>query len=395
MPLSAIDHVVYYEKPFLKFERILETYLAFAPCGFSSFRRAMPAWLTNKLFQRRELVRQLNAIDPQFDPSRLLFSEHHLSHAASAFYPSPFENALILTLDGVGEWTTTSAAIGRRTKLTILKEIAFPHSLGLFYSAFTYHTGFRVNSGEYKLMGLAPYGKPVYVQKIMDNLIDVKPDGSFRLHMEFFNYGSGLTMTNSRFDDLFGGPPRSPKDSITERHCDMAASVQAVLEEIVLRLVRSLSAETGDKRLCMADGVALNCVMNRRLLESGIIEDLWIQPAAGNAGGALGAALTAYYQYAETDRSAGTDRMAGAVYEVCPANELLRRSVAALVKRSDAWLVPGEDGIRSTGSRQPVHPCRFSVGFYSRVAEQSREVARVFPALRTCGFARRSETVVR
>jgi carbamoyltransferase len=294
--LSEVDCVAFYDKPFLKFERLLETYLTFSPRGFTSFRLALPLWLREKLFQKSLLVRKLKEHAPDFDwENRLLFSEHHLSHAASAFFPSPFASAAVLTLDGVGEWATAAAGLGEGNALALHKEIHFPHSLGLLYSAFTYHTGFRVNSGEYKLMGLAPYGTPRYAALIRDHLIDVKPDGSFRLDLDYFNYCTGLTMTNARFDALVGAPPRKPDEPLEQRHMDLAASVQDVLEDIVLRLTRSLARETGNPNLCLAGGVALNCVANGKILRDGAFRNLWIQPAAGDAGGALGAALGAYH----------------------------------------------------------------------------------------------------
>jgi carbamoyltransferase len=310
-----IDHVAFYDKPFLKFERLLETYLAFAPRGFRSFRTAMPVWVGEKLFQKDMLLKELRAIgDDLGAPDKLLFTEHHFAHAASAFYPSPFGSAAVLTMDGVGEWATTSAAIGEGNALSITKEIHFPHSLGLLYSAFTSYTGFKVNSGEYKLMGLAPYGEPKYVQTILDNLIDVKRDGSFRLDLGYFGYCTGLTMTNARFDALFGSTPRGPEQLLTEHHMDIAASIQAVTEEIVLRLVRGLVAESGRKNLCLAGGVALNCVANGRVLRDAGIDDIWIQPAAGDAGGALGAALAACFQHRGQARvrASGADGMSGA-----------------------------------------------------------------------------------
>lgn len=294
--LADIDHVVFYDKPFLKFERLLETYLSFAPKGFASFRMAMPIWLREKLFQKNLLGNELRKIDPDWkDPAKLLFAEHHLSHAASAFFPSPFEEAVVLTMDGVGEWATTSVGIGRGSSLSIDREIHFPHSLGLLYSAFTYYTGFKVNSGEYKLMGLAPYGEPRFAQLIRDKLIDVKEDGSFRLNLDYFDYCTGLTMTNQRFADLFGGPARRPDQLLTQREMDIAASIQLVLEEVVLALTRALAREHGITNLCLAGGVALNCVANGKLLRDGAFANIWVQPAAGDAGGALGAALTAYH----------------------------------------------------------------------------------------------------
>ena len=294
---KEIDRVVFYEKPFLKFERLLETYLAFAPRGFASFRKAMPLWIGEKLFQRDLLLRELAALDPGLgDKTRLGFSEHHFSHAASAYYPAPCDSALVLTMDGAGEWATSSAAIGRGNDLQIIKEIRFPHSLGLLYSAFTYYTGFKVNSGEYKVMGLAPYGAPKYAQTILDHLIDVKPDGSFKLNLDYFSFCTGLTMVDRRFDDLFGGAPRRPDQPLEQRHMDLAASIQAVTEEVVLRLTRALAAQTGLRHLCLAGGVALNCVANGKVLRDGCFDEIFVQPAAGDAGGALGAALAAYYE---------------------------------------------------------------------------------------------------
>jgi carbamoyltransferase len=313
--LEDLDYVVFYDKPFIKFERLLETYLTFSPRGFTSFRMALPLWLREKLFQKSLLAGELKAAEPDFDwQKRLLFCEHHLSHAASAFYPSPFEQAAVLTLDGVGEWTTTAAAIGNGKDLSIHKEIHFPHSLGLFYSAFTYYTGFKVNSGEYKLMGLAPYGTPRYTQLIRDNLIDLKADGSFRLNLDYFNYCTGLTMTNERFHSLFRGPPRDPESLLEQKQMDIAASVQVVLEDAVLRLTRSLARETGIDNLCLAGGVALNCVANGKILHDHAFRNIWIQPAAGDAGGALGAALAAYHLHATQQRTVvnALDGMSGA-----------------------------------------------------------------------------------
>jgi len=302
--LSDVDFVTFYDKPFLKFERLLETYLSFAPKGFSSFKMAMPLWLKEKLFQKDMLRKQFQQYDPAFDWSgKLLFSEHHFSHAASAFFPSPFEDACVLTMDGVGEWATTSVAIGHGNKLEMIKEIHFPHSLGLLYSALTYYIGFKVNSGEYKVMGLAPYGEPKYAQLIFENLIDIKDDGSFRLDQRYFDYCTGLTMTNRHFDDLFGGPPRQPEERLTQRHMDIAASIQTVTEDVILRMTRALARESGQKNLCLAGGVALNCVANGKVLRDGAFENIWIQPAAGDAGGALGAALAAYYVHKEQPRS--------------------------------------------------------------------------------------------
>ena len=312
--LGDIDYVTFYDKPFLKFERLLETYLSYAPKGFSSFRLAMPVWLKEKLFQKDLLRKQFKQFDPDFDwVNKLLFSEHHFSHAASAFFPSPFEDACVLTMDGVGEWATTSVAIGHGNKLEMTKEIHFPHSLGLLYSALTYYTGFKVNSGEYKVMGLAPYGEPKYAQLILDNLIDVKEDGSFRLDQRYFNYSTGLTMTSRHFDTLFGGPPRRPEELLTQHHMDLAASIQAVTEQVVLKMTRSLARETGQKNICLAGGVALNCVANGKVLRDGAFENVWVQPAAGDAGGALGAALAAYHVHKDRPRtvSGPGDAMAG------------------------------------------------------------------------------------
>jgi len=311
---ADLDSVVFYDKPFLKFERLLETYLMFAPSGYTSFRMAMPLWIREKLFQKNFLQNELKQLDPSQDWTRkLLFTEHHLSHAASAFFPSPFDEAVVLTMDGVGEWATTSVAHGKGNSLKILKEIHFPHSLGLLYSAFTYYTGFKVNSGEYKLMGLAPYGEPKYAAKIFEHLVDVKPDGSFRLNLDYFDYCTGLTMTNQRFHKLFGLPPRHPSELLTQQHMDLAASIQAVLEEIMLRMTRALAAESGIPNLCMAGGVALNCVANGKILRDGHFKNLWIQPASGDAGGALGAALAGYHQFHQQPRQAQstTDPMRG------------------------------------------------------------------------------------
>jgi carbamoyltransferase len=310
---AEIDHVAFYDKPFLKFERLLETYIALAPKGFRSFQMAIPLWLKEKLFQKSLLRKKLGEFDEDFSPDRLLFAEHHLSHAASAFYPSPFDKAVVLTMDGVGEWATTSAAMGEGNTLKIFQEIHFPHSLGLLYSALTYYTGFKVNSGEYKVMGLAPYGEPKYVKLILDNLVDLKPDGSFRLDMSYFDYCTGLTMTNERFARLFGKPVREPDQLLTSFHMDVAASIQAVLDEAVLRLTRSLAARTGARNLCLAGGVALNCVANGKVLRDGRFEKIWIQPAAGDAGGAVGAALAAYHQFKGGARAVPAgDGMSGA-----------------------------------------------------------------------------------
>tara|TARA_Y100000590_G_scaffold179836_1_gene205019 strand:- start:6174 stop:8012 length:1839 start_codon:yes stop_codon:yes gene_type:complete len=312
--LSKVDHIVFYEKPFLKFERLLETYVAFAPKGFASFAKAMPIWLREKLFQKKLIIDYLKLHDKNFkDENKILFSEHHLSHAASAFYPSPFNDAIVLTADGVGEWATTTVAIGTGDKLEIKKELHFPHSLGLLYSAFTYYTGFKVNSGEYKLMGLAPYGKPKYIDQILNYLIDLKDDGTFILDQKYFNYSTGLTMTNEKFDNLFGNPPRKPeKDKITQFHMDIAASIQHVTEKIMLMLARSLKAEYKLSNLCLAGGVALNCVANGKILNEKIFENIWVQPAAGDAGGSLGAALAYWHIDLKKERKNVTeDNMQG------------------------------------------------------------------------------------
>lgn len=313
--LASVDYVAFYDKPFLKFERLLETYLAFAPRGFKSFSMALPVWLREKLFQKSLLTKELRTLDATFDArTRLLFTEHHFGHAASAFFPSPFDEALVLTMDGVGEWATTSVAHGSGSDLKILKELHFPHSLGLLYSAFTYYTGFKVNSGEYKVMGLAPYGEPKYAKLVFDHLVDLKADGTFRLDQSYFDYCTGLTMTNDKFAALFGGPPRRADEPLTQHHMDLAATVQHVAEEIILRLTESLRQEYGLSNLCLAGGVALNCVANGRVLRAGHFDRIWIQPAAGDAGGALGAALAAYYGIGGGTRvpDSGQDAMRGA-----------------------------------------------------------------------------------
>ena len=303
--LNEIDKIIFYEKPFLKFERLLETYIAFSPKGFKQFSRAIPIWLKEKLFQKKQITNYLKNIDNSFLPgNKILFSEHHFSHAASAFYPSPFNNAIILTADGVGEWATTTVAVGNGNIIEMKKEIEFPHSLGLLYSAFTYYTGFKVNGGEYKLMGLAPYGEPNYVKTILDNLIDIKNDGSFRLNQEYFDYATGLTMTNKRFNDLFGHLPRNPdSEDISQFHMDIGASVQKVTEDIMLKIARNLRKEYGIENLCLAGGVALNCVANGKILKEKIFKNIWIQPAAGDAGGSLGAALGYWYNELKMERS--------------------------------------------------------------------------------------------
>jgi carbamoyltransferase len=334
--LGEIDRVVFYDKPFLKFERLLETYLAFAPRGFRSFSMAIPLWLREKLFLKDLLLGELAKIGggkKSAWEAKLLFSEHHLSHAASAYFPSPFDRAAVLTMDGVGEWATTSLASGEGNRLEVLREIHFPHSLGLLYSAFTYYTGFKVNSGEYKVMGLAPYGEPRFAPLIFEKLIDLKDDGSFRLDLDYFDYCTGLTMTNERFASLFGGPARNSEDRLTQREMDLAASIQAVTEEVMRRLARSVARETGQRNLCLAGGVALNCVANGKILRDGVFERIWIQPAAGDAGGALGAALAAYHieeKQPRTPAANGTDRMKGAYLgPVFPQKDIEARLRAA------------------------------------------------------------------
>ena len=313
--LSDVHSIVFYDKPLLKFERLLETYLSYAPRGFKSFMTAIPVWIKEKLFLKKMLKQELSTVSgiTESELPTLLFTEHHQSHAASAFYPSPYESAAVMCLDGVGEWATTSVWVGEKNQLTPQWEIDFPHSLGLLYSAFTYYTGFRVNSGEYKLMGLAPYGEPVYVDLILDNLLDLKEDGTFRLNMEYFGYATGLTMTNKRFAKLFGQPAREPEAELTQREMDIARSIQVVTEEIVLRLAKTVHQETGLDNLCLAGGVALNCVANGRLLREGPFKSIWIQPAAGDAGGAIGAALSAYHEYEGQPRQVQAgDAMKGA-----------------------------------------------------------------------------------
>ena len=313
LSLNEVDHIVFFEKPFLKFERLLETYMAFAPKGFKSFSLSMPIWLREKLFQKKYLFDKLKEHDNNFnDITKIKFSEHHYSHAASAFFPSPFEEAVVLTLDGVGEWATTTVAVGKKNKLEIIKEIHFPHSLGLLYSAFTYYTGFKVNSGEYKLMGLAPYGKPIFKNLILDNLLDLKEDGSFKLNMKYFNYTTGLTMTNSNFSRLFGHAVRDPnKDLLSQFHMDIASSIQAVTEEIVIKMTKDISTRYKIKNLCLAGGVALNCVANGKIKKEKVFNKIWIQPAAGDAGGSLGAALAYWHHELDKPRADFKDQMKG------------------------------------------------------------------------------------
>ena len=376
---ADLDYVVFYDKPFLKFERLLETYFAFAPRGFKSFVTSLPIWLKDKLFQKSMIAKVLNQ---QFGgdidwTTRLLFSEHHLSHAASAFFPSPFEEAAVLTMDGVGEWTTTSLAIGRGNQLAVHKEIQFPHSLGLLYSAITYYTGFKVNSGEYKVMGLAPYGEPKYADLIKDNLIDIKEDGSFHLDMSYFNYCTGLTMTNERFDTLFGGPRRAAESQLTQREMDLASSVQAVTEEVVIKLATGIRKSTGLRNLCLAGGVALNCVANGKLLRKNIFDNIWIQPAAGDAGGAVGAALAAYHMMLKQPRTVNpADSMkggylgpeysqadieqrltkAGAVFTTVPETEMIALTAQALAEGKAVGWHQGrmEFGPRALGGRSII-----------------------------------------
>ncbi len=313
LSLNDVDYIVFFEKPFLKFERLLETYMAFAPKGFRSFSLSMPIWLREKLFQKKFLFEKLKLHDRKFnDINKIKFSEHHYSHAASAFYPSPFKEAVVLTLDGVGEWATTTVAIGNENNLKMIKEIHFPHSLGLLYSAFTYYTGFKVNSGEYKVMGLAPYGKPKYKNLIIKELMDLKDDGSFKLNMKYFNYATGLTMTNKNFSNLFGQPVRDPKkDLLSDFHMDIASSIQAVTEEIVMRITKNIANEYKLKNLCLAGGVALNCVANGKILRENFFDNVWVQPAAGDAGGSLGAALAFWYRELKKPRKTFKDKMQG------------------------------------------------------------------------------------
>ena len=379
LKLNDLDNIIFYEKPFLKFERLLETYTAFAPKGFKQFSKAMPLWLKEKLFQKKLLVSELKRHDSNFkDESKLFFSDHHLSHAASAFYPSPFEEAIVLTADGVGEWATTTVAIGKNNNLKIKKEIHFPHSLGLLYSAFTYYIGFKVNSGEYKLMGLAPYGKPIYSDKIINNLIDIKDDGSFWLDQDYFNYATGLTMTNDKFHNLFGQKPRDPKkEQLTEFHMDIAASIQQVTEDIMLKLARSIKQEYNLPNLCLAGGVALNCVANGKILKEKIFENIWIQPAAGDAGGSLGAALALWHLEFNKPRNVNpnddmegsylgpefpNDRIEkylndiGANFEIYDENEFIKKVVEALSEGKAIGWFQGrmEFGPRALGARSII-----------------------------------------
>ena len=332
LKLNKVDYIVFFEKPFLKFERLLETYLAFAPKGFKSFSLSMPIWLREKLFQKKFLFDQLKQHDDDFkDINKIKFSEHHYSHAASAFFPSPYEEAIILTLDGVGEWATTTIAVGKNNNLKMIKEIHFPHSLGLLYSAFTYYTGFKVNSGEYKVMGLAPYGTPKYKDIIIEKLMDLKEDGSFKLDMKYFNYATGLTMTNNKFSNLFGQPVRNPnKDKLTQFHMDIAASIQTATEEVVLRITKSLSNEYKIKNLCLAGGVALNCVANGKIIKDKVFENVWIQPAAGDAGGSLGAALAYWHRELKKPREIFKDQMKGSYLGPKYGSDFIKTKLQAL-----------------------------------------------------------------
>ncbi len=383
LTITDIDKIVFYEKPFLKFERLLETYVAFAPKGFKSFCKAMPLWLSEKLFQKNLLINQLKRHNKNFkNDKKIYFSEHHLSHAASAFFPSPFDEALILTADGVGEWATTTVAVGKSNKLNIVKEIHFPHSLGLLYSAFTYYTGFKVNSGEYKLMGLAPYGKPLYVEKIKNNLIDIKDDGSFRLNQKYFNYATGLTMTNRKFNELFGKNPRNPnKEELSQFHMDIAASIQKVTEDILIAIIKSLKREYKISNLCLAGGVALNCVANGKILKEKIFDKIWIQPASGDAGGSLGASLALWhiednnsrivnqndnmkgsYLGPEYDQSKIKKELnnIGANYEVMNEQDLIEKTALALSKGNAIGWFQGrmEFGPRALGGRSILADAR-------------------------------------
>jgi carbamoyltransferase len=374
--LSEVDHIIFFEKPFLKFERLLETYVAFAPRGFGSFCASMPVWLKDKLFQKKMLFNELKRHDNNFNEDKKInFSDHHLSHAASAFFPSPFEEAIVLTADGVGEWATTTVAIGKGNNLEIKKEIHFPHSLGLLYSAFTYYTGFKVNSGEYKLMGLAPYGTPIYEDKIKNNLIDIKEDGSFYLDQSYFNYATGLTMTNKKFDNLFGQKVRDSKhEKLTQFHMDIASSIQKVIEDIMIKIAKSLKEEFNLSNLCLAGGVALNCVANGKILKEKIFDNIWVQPAAGDAGGSLGAALALWYIELNNPRKVGqNDSMqgsylgpeylqkeieeqldkAGAKYEIFKDEELLDKTATDLSNEEAIGWFQGrmEFGPRALGGR--------------------------------------------
>ncbi len=413
---ADLDYVGFYDKPITKFERLLETYLAMAPAGYLSFRQAVPAWLKAKLHVPRQVRKALGGKYR----GRCVFTDHHESHAASAFLPSPFDEAAILTIDGVGEWSTTCFGVGRGNRIELTREIRFPHSLGLLYAAFTYYTGFRVNSGEYKVMGLAPYGEPLYKDLILKHLIDVKEDGSYRMDMSYFNYCQGLTMTSRKFDRLFGGPPRRPESRLSQREMDLAASIQAVAEEVVLRMVRHVHRQTGMKNLVLAGGVALNCVANGRVLREGPFHDLWIQPAAGDAGGALGTALFIWHQLLQNPRvvdpegvARGTRRVptggcgsrraaglaagsgllrradrTGAAQGACRLRNGGRRSLPrrrsglALGPGKNRRLVPGPDGVRPSGVGSQEHSGRCAVPLDAIGDEPQDQVSRVLSALR-------------
>ncbi len=377
--LEQIDHVVFYDKPFLKFERLLETYLAFAPSGFKSFSASMPLWIKDKLFQKHTIINELKKISKNIDwKNKILFSEHHLSHAASAFFPSRFKKAAILTMDGVGEWSTTSLALGENNQIKVIKEINFPHSLGLLYSAFTYYTGFKVNSGEYKVMGLAPYGEPKYVKKIKDNLIHILDDGSFNLDMSYFDYCTGLTMTNEKFNNLFGRKPTEPEAILTQFEMDIASSIQKIVDEVVLKLSKNIAKETKSENLCLAGGVALNCVANGILLKENVFKNIWIQPASGDAGGSLGAALASYYmmlgntrktpskldtmkgsylgpEYSEKETKIRLDK-SGAIYKKFSESKIIDLTADALKKGMAVGWMDGrmEFGPRALGARSII-----------------------------------------
>jgi len=419
LTLNEVDHVAFYDKPFLKFERLLETYVAVAPRGFQSFRMAMPVWLREKLFQKDLLFKELKKQEKSFkDRSKLLFSEHHFSHAASAYYPSPFDEAIVLTLDGVGEWATTTVAIGRGKDLDIVKEIHFPHSVGLLYSAFTYYTGFRVNSGEYKVMGLAPYGEPRFKDAILDKLVDLKDDGSFRLDQDYFNYATGLTMTNDKFAELFGEPVREPdKDRLTQFHMDVAASIQAVTEEVVLRLTKHLASEYKINKLCMAGGVALNCVANGKILREGAFDDIWIQPAAGDAGGAVGAALAAWHKELGNERTVvpgdamkgsylgptySQDEIeerltrCGAVFETVSEQDRINATAQALAdEQAVGWFQGRMDGVWSKSAWRPLHSGRSALRRHAEDPQPQGQIPRELQTLCALGAAGERGRVVR
>ena len=397
-----LDCVVFYDKPLQKFDRLIETYLDYAPSGVRSFLKAMPLWLREKLWVREEISQQCGF------KGKVLFTEHHEAHAASAFYPSPFESAAILTIDGVGEWSTSSYGKGQGNRIDLLAEMVFPHSLGLLYSAFTYYTGFKVNSGEYKVMGLAPYGQPRYTQKILDELVDLRPDGSLRLNLRYFNFCQGLTMTNAAFDQLFGGPPRKPESPLTDREMDLARSVQEVTELAMIRMAQHVHTVTGERNLCLAGGVALNCVANGRILREGPFEKIWIQPAAGDAGGALGAALSVWHQYADGARQVSyPDAMSGALlgpefsndeirgfldaagaryHEIHP-RDLLDRCGRGARGRQGCRLVPGTHGVRTTRARRQEHPRRPPFPAHAVHHESQDQVPRELSPIRSCSLA--------